>query len=189
MDPQHPLRVGSDDYPKESLKNHEQGVCFISFLIEADGTVPAAQLQMSTGFPRLDTACIESVIDVPMLPALVNGTPTTRWSVFPIFWVIDPAHRPHPLGWGFPRIAEHYELRVGKKFYPEAARIKHERGYCVVHTKVDSTGAVRDAYLTHSSDSAILDKACTDAVTAAQFTPETKDGMPVEGSTDIAIYW
>src|SRR5580698_2676841 len=43
MDVRHPLHIGSDYYPKQSLKNHEQGKCTLSFFIEADGTVPAAQ--------------------------------------------------------------------------------------------------------------------------------------------------
>jgi TonB family protein len=75
MDVSHPLRVGSDYYPKQSLKNHEQGKCTLAFYIEADGTVPAAQLLKSTGFPRLDTACFESVIGVPLIPATINGSP------------------------------------------------------------------------------------------------------------------
>jgi TonB family protein len=75
MDVSHPLRVGSDYYPKQSLKNHEQGKCTLAFFIEADGTVPAAQLLKSTGFPRLDTACFESVIGVPLIPATINGSP------------------------------------------------------------------------------------------------------------------
>jgi hypothetical protein len=31
------------------------------------------QLLKSSGYPRLDSACIESVIDVLMLPATVSG--------------------------------------------------------------------------------------------------------------------
>lgn len=55
MDVRHPLHIGSAYYPKQSLKNHEQGRCALAFFSEADGTVPAAQLLKSTGFPRLDS--------------------------------------------------------------------------------------------------------------------------------------
>ena len=48
MDPRHPLHVGSDYYPKESLKHHEQGRCVRAFYINADGSVPAAQLLKSS---------------------------------------------------------------------------------------------------------------------------------------------
>src|SRR5580704_8343652 len=91
MDVRHPLHIGSDYYPKQSLKNHEQGRCSLAFFVEADGTVPAAQLLKSTGFPRLDTACIESVIGVPVIPATINGTPVAGWYDFNVAWVIDHA--------------------------------------------------------------------------------------------------
>ena len=191
MDVRHPLHVGSDYYPKQSLKTHEEGKCTLAFFIEADGTVPAAQLLKSSGFPRLDTACIESIIGVPLIPATINGTPVTGWNDFNVVWVIDHAqpYQPPPERFAFPRVADDYEFQVGDKYYPEAARAKHQRGYCIVHTMVDVTGAVRDARITHSTGSTILDKACLDAIKLARFTPELLNGMPVEDTTDIAIYW
>jgi TonB family protein len=191
MDVRHPLHVGSDYYPKQSLKNHEEGKCTLAFFIEADGTVPAAQLLKSTGFPRLDTACFESVISVPLIPATINGTPVAGWNDFNVVWVIDHAqpYQPPPEKSAFPRVADDYEFQVGGKFYPEAARVKHPRGYCVVHTTVDSSGTALNPGITRSTGSAILDKACVAAVTAARFTPELQNGRPVADSTDIAIYW
>jgi TonB family protein len=58
-----------------------------------------------------------------------------------------------------------------------------------VRTTVGSTGTALNAGITHSTGSAILDKACIEAVTAARFTPELQDGRPIADSTDIAIYW
>jgi TonB family protein len=78
---------------------------------------------------------------------------------------------------------------VGQKFYPKQARAKHQRGYCVVHTTVGSSGTALNAGITHSTGSAILDKACLAAVNYARFTPELQNGQPVSDSTDIAIYW
>jgi TonB family protein len=75
------------------------------------------------------------------------------------------------------------------KFYQEAARAKHPTRYCVVHTTVDSTGTALNAGISHFSGSAILDRACIEAVTAARFTPEPQNGTAVANSTDIAIYW
>jgi TonB family protein len=93
MDPHHPLHISEEYYPKESRKHHEQGRCELAFYINADGSVSAAQLLKSSGYPHLDTACIESVIDVPMLPVMVNGTPVAGWSDFQVAWVVDRAHR------------------------------------------------------------------------------------------------
>ena len=191
MDPKHPLNIGSDYYPKQSVKHREQGTCYMAFLVKADGSVPAAQLLKSSGYPLLDVACIKSVIDVPMLPATIDGSPVTSWTDFPITWVIGhplpTAHLPLDRS-AVPRVSEGYELQVGDKFYPEAARAKGQKGYCVVHTIVDTTGAVRDLRISHSTGSPILDKACTDAITPARFAPELQNGLAVEVSTDIAIY-
>jgi TonB family protein len=192
MDPHHPLHIGSAYYPKESLKHREEGRCALAFYINAEGSVLAAQLLKSTGFPHLDTACMESPIGIPVLPAKLNGTPIAGWSEFKIVWLLGPpqfTQYPPLEKSAVPRVSEDYELQVGEKYYPEAARAKHQKGYCVVHTTGDPTGAVREARITHSTNTAILDKACIDAVTPARFTPELQNGTPVEDSTDIAIYW
>jgi TonB family protein len=191
MDVRHPLHVGSDYYPKQSLKNHEQGNCTLAFFIEADGTVPAAQLLKSTGFPRLDTACFDSVIGVPLIPATINGSPVAGWYDFNVVWVIEHAqpYQSPPERPSLPRVADDYEFHAGRKFYPEVELVKHPKGYCVVHTTVGSSGTALNAVITRSTGSAILDKACVAAVTAARFTPELQDGRPVADSTDIAIYW
>jgi TonB family protein len=192
MDPRHPFHIGSNFYPRESLLRHEQGQCILNVYINADGSVPATQLLKSTGYPRLNTACLESVIDVPVLPAKENGMPIAGWSEFKIVWQL--AQTPHtqypPLEkFAVPRIADDYELRAGAKYYPESAREKHERGYCVVHATVGSTGASLNAVIIRSTNSAVLDQACLTAVKDARFTPELQDGRPVPDSTDIAIYW
>jgi TonB family protein len=192
MDPRHPLRIGSAYYPKQSLKNHEQGRCVLNLYINADGSVSATQLLKSTGFPLLDTACLESVIDVPVLPAKADGVPVAGWSEFKIVWQLGPPlynqYPPFEKS-AAPRFADDYELQAGDKYYPEAARAKHGKGYCVVHTTVSSAGAVLNAAITRSTGSAILDKACIAAVAAARFAPELQNGTPVADSTDIAIYW
>jgi TonB family protein len=191
MDLKHPLHIGSDYYPKQSLKAHEQGRCHVAFLIEANGSVSAMQMLSASGFPRLDTACIESVLNVPMTPATVNGTPVTAWSDFNLVWVIDAAQPYHPLPerTAYPRVADDFEFQAGAKFYPEAARAKHPSGYCVVNATVSSGGTALNSTITRSAGSPILDAACLTAVNTARFTPELQDGRPVPDSTDIAIYW
>jgi TonB family protein len=190
MDVRHPMHVGSDYYPKQSLRNGEQGKCTLAFFIESNGTVPAAQLLVSSGYPRLDTACFESVIDVPLIPGSVNGTPVAGWYDFNVAWFINharPYQQPSETP-AFPRIADDYEFQVGQKFYPEAARAKNQRGYCVVHTTVGSDGTALNPSITRPTGSAILDKACLTAVNNARFTPELQDGQPVPDATDIAIH-
>jgi hypothetical protein len=54
---------------------------------------------------------------------------------------------------------------------------------------IPSKSTARDARITHSTNPAILDKARLDAIMPARFSPELQNGLPVEDSTDIAIYW
>jgi hypothetical protein len=56
LDRHRPLHFGSDYYPQQSLKNREQGMCTLTFFIEVDGTVPAAQLLKSSGSHALGFA-------------------------------------------------------------------------------------------------------------------------------------
>lgn len=193
IDLKHLPHVGSDYYPKESVRHGEQGICLLALFIKADGSVPAAQLLTSTGYPDLDKACIESLIHVTMIPATLNGAPVDGWTELPEVWKITGAPPlPPPSATkktDVPHVADNYELQVGQKFYPEPARAKHQRGYCVVHTTVGSRGTALGAQITRSTGSAILDQACLAAITAARFNPERKDGSAVADSADIAIYW
>ena len=192
MDPKHPLHIGADYYPKESRKHHEEGRCILNLYINADGSVSATQLLTSTGFPRLDTACLESVIDVRLLPATADGVPIARWSEFRVIWVLGQPHDMHLPAYeksSVPHVADDCELQAGDKHYPDAARAKHEKGYCVVHATVASTGEAVNVVIVRSSGFAGLDQACIAAVKDARFTPALQDGRPVANPTDIAIYW
>lgn len=132
-----------------------------------------------------------SALGVPLIPASMNGTPIASWFDFYLVWTINHAqpYQPPAERSAFPRVAGEYEFQVGEKYYPEAPRTKHQKGYCIVHTTVDSSGTALNAGITRSTGSAILDQACLAAVQHARFTPELQDGRPVADSTDITIYW
>lgn len=192
MDPRHPLRIGTDYYPTESRKRHEEGRCVLGLYINVDGSVSATQLLTSTGSPRLNAACLESVIGVPLLPATANGVPVAGWSNFTVIWEIGSPHDMHLPAFdksAVPRVADNYELQAGIKHYPEGAREKHEKSYCAVHATVTSTGESVNVAITRSTESTVLDQACIAAVKDARFIPALENGRPVAGSTDIAIYW
>ena len=191
MDPRHPFHIGADYYPAQSRQNGEQGRCILNVYSNVDGSVPATQLLLSTGFPRLDIACLESVIGVPVLPAKENGVPVAGWSEFKIIWRVGNA--PHtqypPLEKpAVPRVVEDYEIQAGDKHYPDTAPAK-QKGYCLVRATVGSTGTVVNATLTRSTVSKPLDDACLAAVKDTRFTPEIQDGQAVADATLIAIYW
>lgn len=89
LDPSHLPHIGQEYYPRESLEIPEEGICKMSVTIEADGSISASHLVESSGFPRLDTACINAFpADVRFIPATKAGNPVKRTVILPIVWCL-----------------------------------------------------------------------------------------------------
>ena len=86
MDPEHPLKIGGRYYPPESLKAREQGRCIVSVTVGADGWLRDASIQQSTGYARMDQACLDAVAGGHFIPATENGKPIERTIALPIVW-------------------------------------------------------------------------------------------------------
>jgi protein TonB len=54
--------------------------------VAADGRVATETLQQSSGFPRLDEACLKAVHGQRMLPATEEGKPVEKQVSIPIVW-------------------------------------------------------------------------------------------------------
>ena len=88
FDPWHPVRVGTDYYPPESVRLREQGRCLVRITIAANGDTRDAFLVHSSGSPRLDEACMQALVPGHFLPATDNGRPVEVTQVIPIVWVL-----------------------------------------------------------------------------------------------------
>ncbi len=86
MDPKHPLKIGEEWYPDASKRANEEGRCIVQMTVAADGRVAAETLQQTSGFPRLDEACLKAVHGQRMLPATENGKPIEKTVSIPIVW-------------------------------------------------------------------------------------------------------
>jgi protein TonB len=86
MDPKHPLRIGHDYYPDASIRANEMGRCVVQVTVAADGRIIAAAIQASSGFDRLDQACLNGVRGQRMLPATEDGRPIESTVSIPIVW-------------------------------------------------------------------------------------------------------
>jgi protein TonB len=86
MDPKHPLHIGEDYYPDASKRAGEEGRCIVTMTIAADGRITNASIQQSSGFPRLDEACLKGVKDQRMKPATEDGKPVETTVALPIVW-------------------------------------------------------------------------------------------------------
>ena len=86
MDPRHPLHIGEEYYPDASKRAGEEGRCIVQMTVKADGTVANEAVQQSSGFPRLDEACLKGVHGQRMKPATEDGKPVDTTVSLPIVW-------------------------------------------------------------------------------------------------------
>jgi protein TonB len=86
MDPKHPLKIGEDYYPDASKRNNEEGKCIVKVHVAADGRITEAAIQQTSGFPRLDEACLKGVRGQRMMPSTVDGKPVDSDANLPIVW-------------------------------------------------------------------------------------------------------
>jgi protein TonB len=54
--------------------------------VAADGRIVDQSIQESSGFPRLDDACLKGVRGQRMLPAMEDGKPIEKTAAVPIVW-------------------------------------------------------------------------------------------------------
>jgi periplasmic protein TonB len=86
QDPKHPLHIGPDWYPDASRRANEEGRCTVIVTVSVDGKITGESLQTSSGFPRLDEACLKAVHGQRMIPATENGKPVEKTVSLPIAW-------------------------------------------------------------------------------------------------------
>src|SRR5580698_2505958 len=61
VDPKHPLHIGEDYYPDASKRANEEGRCIVTVTVAVDGRITGEVIATSSGFPRLDDACLKGV--------------------------------------------------------------------------------------------------------------------------------
>jgi|ERR1700722_16434383 len=194
MDQNRPIKLG-ENYPVESRRLHEAGICGVRVEVDIAGDVLATQLISSAGFERLDAACLANFANGHLLPAAINGTPVTRWASIPIAWnTTGAAHTYRPQRFNdeqlpVPIVQTDYELHVGPRFYPDTSRAMHQQGDCTEHVFVNEDGTTSNITVTKSTRFATLDQACILAIQQAKFVPARKNGIAVAAWADINIIW
>jgi TonB family protein len=120
MDPAHPPKIGAEYYPKESLRRKEQGTTLVRLYTAPDGSVPASQVVVSSGFVRLDEASLIAWVDARVRPAILHGQPVPEWINVPTQWTIN-----QPRGWRSlepsltPQMPDDYQPEIWPKFLSE----------------------------------------------------------------------
>jgi protein TonB len=85
-DPRHPFKIGEEYYPDASKRANEEGSCILQLKVSKDGSIMDATVQTSTGFPRLDEACLKGVKGQRMGPAMEDGHAVEGVFPFKITW-------------------------------------------------------------------------------------------------------
>jgi protein TonB len=86
MDPKHPLKIGEEYYPDASKRANEEGRCIVQVTVSATGKITNESIQTSSGFPRLDEACLKGVHGQQVIPATEDGKPVEKTVAIPIVW-------------------------------------------------------------------------------------------------------
>src|ERR1700760_1982957 len=86
MDPKHPFKIGEEYYPDASKRAGEEGSCILLMKVSATGQILDATVQTSSGFPRLDDACLKGVKGQKMMPAMEDGKGVEGTFPFKITW-------------------------------------------------------------------------------------------------------
>jgi protein TonB len=86
MDPKHPLKIGEEYYPDASKRANEEGRCIVQVTVAANGKITNESIQQSSGFPRLDEACLKGVHGQQVIPATEDGKPVEKTVSIPIVW-------------------------------------------------------------------------------------------------------
>jgi periplasmic protein TonB len=86
MDPKHPFKIGEEYYPDASKRANEEGRCVVMAQVAANGNIGDAKIAQSSGFPRLDEACLKGVKGQRALPGMEDGKPVEGTFQFAIVW-------------------------------------------------------------------------------------------------------
>ena len=74
------------DYPRNALRNEEQGTTRLSFLIGLDGKVAESKVEKSSGSRTLDAAAKNALSLCKFKPGTIDGKPQQSWTVVDYVW-------------------------------------------------------------------------------------------------------
>jgi protein TonB len=77
------------NYPASSLRNQEEGIVMLSFLIGVDGKVVDAKVEKSSGYRELDKAARLALSLCKFKPGTVDGKPEQSWTQMQYTWKLD----------------------------------------------------------------------------------------------------
>ena len=77
------------DYPSASRRLEEEGTVSLKFLIGSDGRVLQAEIEKTSGFPRLDEAARNALSKCQFRPGTVDGKAEQSWASIKYTWRLE----------------------------------------------------------------------------------------------------
>jgi TonB family protein len=176
IDPQRPLKIGQEFYPKESINSREEGKCLVKLKVDTSGNIHDPSIVTSSGFARLDAACIAAVSSGHLVPATRNGVPVESSVSLPIEWKL-----PHPA-----TLADCMSIPAEDP-PPHASDGSPVSGRVLLRLFVAETGDIEGVKIAKSSGYPRLDEAGVKAVTGQKLTPATSEGHPMATCVTLPI--
>jgi protein TonB len=76
-------------YPKKSRRLNEQGKVVLAVEVDLNGTVSQIKISLTSGYPRLDRAAIETIRSWRFIVGKKSGVPQKIWVNIPINFVLE----------------------------------------------------------------------------------------------------
>jgi protein TonB len=80
------LQNPQPEWPRQSQRLGEHGVVMLRVLIGVDGRAHQVEIARSSGYPRLDNASRDAVLQWRFVPGKRGGVPEEMWYQVPIRW-------------------------------------------------------------------------------------------------------
>ncbi len=187
FDPAHPLKIGAEFYPAESVKLQEEGKCVVKVVVDASGDLHDPRIATSSGFERLDAACLAAMSAGHMLPAIKNGAPVETTVSMPIQWSLSK----HATLADCMAIAPRLPLAAAQaalgQSSTDAKSVK--KATTILRLFVAETGAIEGVKVDVSSGYARFDEASIKSVTGQKISPAKSDDLPVAACVTMPIGW
>jgi TonB family protein len=152
----------------------------------------------STGYQRLDAACLSALNGAHLIPATENGVPIEKSVDVPITWKLKPM----PIAAGIPIFAGYPLLDtirisvsitadgvVQESAVDQKPGKYHPTANCYVLVRIRQTGEIQAAQVVKSTGSARLDDACAKTLIGRRLTPARQDDAPIDTWQIIPIEW
>jgi TonB family protein len=196
--PRLPLAVAPVNYPVESLIANEEGSVVLRATIGTDGQLSDAQVQTSSGYPRLDEASIFLANDarLPTPPIDAAGEPVSVDVYVDLEWNL-----PLEAAEEFLLIPELAQGVMPPVQEPEARATVHagddlaaaiEQGVhdsVALDVLVSEDGEAENIEILYPSGQNILDRAVEDVVESFRWTAGTENGASVATRIPVVIHF